>query len=178
MKGYILSYRVQTNSGVISGDDNQHYTFSGADWAASEPPHSGMRVDFSTRGSVATDIYKAIETVQPLASQGAGVGEGSRSKTTAALLAFFLGGLGVHKFYLGRVGPGLTHLVLWFLSIASLDASMDPEVPPSEVATYIGMFFFLGIPNGIIVLIEFVIYLSKSRDQFERDYVIGKKGWF
>lgn len=33
------------------------------------------------------------------------------NKTTAALLALFLGGLGLHKFYLGRTGMGLICLV-------------------------------------------------------------------
>jgi TM2 domain-containing membrane protein YozV/ribosomal protein L40E len=38
------------------------------------------------------------------------------NKTTAALLALFLGGLGMHKFYLGRTGMGLIYLVFcWTL---------------------------------------------------------------
>ena len=31
MKGHTLDFSVQTNSGIISGDDNQRYTFHGAD---------------------------------------------------------------------------------------------------------------------------------------------------
>jgi TM2 domain-containing membrane protein YozV len=38
-----------------------------------------------------------------------------KSKTTAALLAFFLGGLGVHRFYLGAWGFGLLYLALLFV---------------------------------------------------------------
>lgn len=34
-----------------------------------------------------------------------------RSKTTAALLALFLGGFGFHKFYLGRGGQGFLYLL-------------------------------------------------------------------
>ena len=34
-----------------------------------------------------------------------------RDKTTAAVFAFVLGGLGGHKFYLGQVGAGLMYLV-------------------------------------------------------------------
>jgi TM2 domain-containing membrane protein YozV len=40
---------------------------------------------------------------QPVAPQ--------KSKVAAFLLAFFLGGLGVHQFYLGNVGWGVAHLL-------------------------------------------------------------------
>lgn len=35
-----------------------------------------------------------------------------KNKTTAALLCFFLGCLGVHRFYVGKVGTG----ILWLLT--------------------------------------------------------------
>ncbi|MEL6628843.1 MAG: TM2 domain-containing protein, partial [Bacteroidota bacterium] len=34
-----------------------------------------------------------------------------KSKTTAYLLWFFLGGLGIHKFYLGKAGAGILYLL-------------------------------------------------------------------
>ncbi len=36
---------------------------------------------------------------------------GSKNRISAALLAFFLGGIGVHKFYLGKVGQGFLYLI-------------------------------------------------------------------
>lgn len=35
-----------------------------------------------------------------------------KSKVQAALLAFFLGALGVHRFYVGKVGSGVAMLVI------------------------------------------------------------------
>lgn len=44
-----------------------------------------------------------------------------RKKSTAALLAFFLGNLGAHKFYLNRTGMGVLYLfTIGFLGIGSL----------------------------------------------------------
>lgn len=35
----------------------------------------------------------------------------SKSKTVAALLCFFLGGLGIHRFYTGHIGLGILYLL-------------------------------------------------------------------
>ncbi len=42
-----------------------------------------------------------------------------RSRTLAAVLAFFLGGFGVHNFYLGRSGRGLAQLFLGTFGLLS-----------------------------------------------------------
>lgn len=60
---------------------------------------------------------------------------------TAALLAFFLGGLGAHKFYLGKVGQGFLYLI----------------------------FCWTFIP-AIVAFIEFFIYLYTSDEDFARKY--------
>lgn len=36
-----------------------------------------------------------------------------KSKTVAALLCFFFGGFGIHRFYVGKIGTG----ILWFLTL-------------------------------------------------------------
>ena len=65
----------------------------------------------------------------------------SRNKMTAALLAIFLGGLGVHKFYLGQGGMGIVYIV----------------------------FCWTFIP-AIIGFIEGVIYLSMTDEAFNSKY--------
>jgi TM2 domain-containing membrane protein YozV len=51
----------------------------------------------------------ADENVTPAAPAPAGVS--SKSKITALLLCIFLGGLGVHRFYVGKVGTGIVWLL-------------------------------------------------------------------
>ena len=35
----------------------------------------------------------------------------NKSKVVAALLCFFLGGLGIHRFYVGKIGSGILMLL-------------------------------------------------------------------
>jgi TM2 domain-containing membrane protein YozV len=48
-----------------------------------------------------------------------------RNRTTAALLAFFLGGIGGHKFYLGRSVQGLLYLVFCWTFIPAVIAFIE-----------------------------------------------------
>jgi len=49
-----------------------------------------------------------------------------RKRTTAALLAFFLGIIGIHRFYLGQVGLGLLYLLFcWVFFIPALIGIID-----------------------------------------------------
>ena len=165
MKGYILDYTVQTNSGIISGDDNQRYNFRGADWREAEPPRRGMRVDFAGVGDAATEIYAEIGS-----GRAAGYGGGGRhyyggaapayakSKIVAGLLAIFLGWLGIHKFYLGYTGPGIILLLCGTIGWIT--------------------FGILPVIVSIIGLIEGIIYLTKLDDQFDQEYVVQRKSWF
>lgn len=66
----------------------------------------------------------------------------SKSKTVAGLLAIFLGGLGVHKFYLGKTGLGILYLV----------------------------FCWTWIPE-VVGIIEGIIYLCSSDESFYYKYV-------
>lgn len=83
------------------------------------------------------------------------VRQASGSKMAAGLCGIFLGALGIHKFILGLVTPGVIMLLVSLLTCG------------------IG-----AIPMGIIGLIEGIIYLSKSDEEFYETYVVGKKGWF
>ena len=49
----------------------------------------------------------------------------SKSRTVAVLLALFLGGFGVHKFYLGKVGIGLVYLVFFWTVVPAVVAFVE-----------------------------------------------------
>ena len=61
MKGTILDFSIQTNSGIISGDDQNRYTFLGNEWKDSSAPQRGTKVDFDlNEQGQATGVYKAL----------------------------------------------------------------------------------------------------------------------
>ncbi|NJL98218.1 MAG: NINE protein [Synechococcaceae cyanobacterium RM1_1_27] len=48
-----------------------------------------------------------------------------RNKLVAALLAFFLGGFGIHKFYLGEGGAGILYLLFFWTFIPGILGVID-----------------------------------------------------
>jgi TM2 domain-containing membrane protein YozV/ribosomal protein S27E len=79
----------------------------------------------------------------------------SSTKMTAGLLALLLGGFGVHKFYLGMSSAGTIMLLVTLLTC-----------------------FFGSIAIGPIALIEGILYLTKSDEEFYQTYMVEKKEWF
>ena len=61
MKGTILDFSIQTNTGIISGDDQNRYTFIGNEWKDSSSPQRGTKVDFDLNATgQAIGVYKAL----------------------------------------------------------------------------------------------------------------------
>lgn len=64
-----------------------------------------------------------------------------KNRVAAAVLAILLGGIGVHKFYLGKIGWGIVYL----------------------------LFCWTGIP-ALVGLVEGIIYLTMTDSQFAQKY--------
>ena len=84
-------------------------------------------------------------------------------KVVAGICAILLGGLGVHKFILGYTNEGVIMLVISVLGIA-LSCFVIP--------------IFGSIAISTIGLIEGIIYLTKTDEDFYQTYQVNKKGWF
>ncbi|WP_410087564.1 NINE protein [Barnesiella intestinihominis] len=65
-----------------------------------------------------------------------------KNRITAALLALVLGGIGVHRFYLGKIASGVLYLLFCWL-------------------------FFIP---AIIAFIEFIVLICMSDEEFDRRY--------
>lgn len=48
-----------------------------------------------------------------------------KNRVVAILLAFFLGGIGIHKFYLGQTGWGIVYLLFCWTLIPSIAAFIE-----------------------------------------------------
>ena len=64
-----------------------------------------------------------------------GPGMSNKSKVTAAILAFFLGGFGIHNFYLGKTGRGVAQLLItiFVLFIGPLISSVWAIVEGAQI---------------------------------------------
>lgn len=102
---------------------------------------------------------------QPYNPNSGGTVPGADKKIAAGLCGILLGGFGVHKFILGYQNEGIIMLsaqvVSWVIAIATC-----------------GIGAFLPMIVGIIGLIEGIIYLTKSDEDFVQTYVTNKKPWF
>ena len=85
-------------------------------------------------------------------------------KVAAGVCGILLGGLGIHKFILGFNTAGIIMLVVWILGFVT---GMCLFVP-----------LLASMAMGIIGLVEGIIYLTKSDEDFYRTYAIEKREWF
>ncbi len=76
-------------------------------------------------------------------------------KIAAGICGILLGWLGIHKFILGMSGPGLVMLLVSLLTCGAAWPVMH-----------------------IIGIIEGIIYLTKTDEQFYQTYMVEKKAWF
>ena len=81
--------------------------------------------------------------------------EVSNKKLAAGLLGIFLGSFGLHKFVLGYTKAGLIMLLVTVLTCG-----------------------VAGFVMGLIGVIEGIIYLTQTPQEFKATYLEGRKEWF
>jgi TM2 domain-containing membrane protein YozV len=100
--------------------------------------------------------------VTPYATPGANVppyNPNDSKRIAAGILGILLGGLGIHKFILGYNTAGVIMLVV------------------TLVLTPLTCGFGWAVMH-VIGLVEGILYLTKSDEEFYRTYVAQKRDWF
>ena len=78
-----------------------------------------------------------------------------KSKITAALLALFLGGLGLHAFYLNRTGKGILYCAMNIIG---------------WLTSFTGIGFFILAVLGIMCIFDFFILVTKDDKKFNEEF--------
>jgi TM2 domain-containing membrane protein YozV len=76
---------------------------------------------------------------------------GAEKKIVAGICGILLGTFGVHKFILGYTKEGIIMLILGFVTCGLI---------------------------GVVGLVEGIIYLTKSDEEFVATYITNQKTWF
>lgn len=100
---------------------------------------------------LADDAKEAAKEFSDNAKEAFSNATGENKKMIAGILAILIGSLGIHKFILGYNKEGIIHIIATFVTC--------------------------GI-GGIIGLIEGIIYLTKTDEEFYNTYQVGRKPWF
>lgn len=103
-----------------------------------------------------------VSGYQPMQSVNQGSGAmtdwkalGADKKVLAGVLGIVVGAFGIHKFVLGYTTEGVIMLLITVLSCG-----------------------ILAIIPSVIGIVEGIMYLTKSDEEFVRTYLQAKKGWF
>ena len=72
-------------------------------------------------------------------------------RVMCGILAILLGALAIHKFIMGKTSTGIIQIVVSFATCGA---------------------------GGLIGLIEGIMYLTKTDEQFYNEYIAGGKNWF
>ena len=97
--------------------------------------------------------------MQVVDDNGNSVPNQESKRIVAGIIAILIGSLGIHKFILGYTKEGIIILICTFIL----------GIITCGIAAW---------AVGIITLVEGIIYLVKSDEDFVQTYQINKKGWF
>lgn len=160
MQGVILDYNIQTNSGVISGNDGKRYSFSNLEWRSTTAmPQKNTTVDFeTTENHEAVNIYVLQNTQQNIVINNS-------STSAAAIVSLIFGLIGMFSSW-------------WLFGIPSVIAVISGHIARSNIKIskgrldgaglalaglilgYIVICFYLLIIIGVVAALSIPQYLS------------------
>lgn len=168
MKGNILDFSIQTNTGIISGDDQNRYNFTGAEWRGQRPPTRGDRVDFDVDNTGnAIQIFTALghsNPVQNLSSQLDKLSDQNKAEEQFNMLDWFVKCLKNYVTFDGRA----RRKEFWFFMLVSFILGIIVQIIDAILGTD-------KILNGVLNLALFLPSLAVGA---RRLHDTGRSGWW
>ena len=127
--------------------------------------HSQNPANYQTCTNCGTMLPISPMPMQPAGGYQAQKLPGADKKIAAGICGIVLGGLGIHKFVLGYQQEGIIMLSVYLVSFILAIVTCGIATPLIFITTVIG-------------IIEGIIYLTKSDEEFVQTYVLNKKAWF
>ena len=136
MKGKILGFDPDTNTGAISGHDGNRYEFVRLDWHGSGAPVRGAVVDFVPEGAHARQVYATLARHAP-------------AEGDTALIVYIL--------YLVGLAVGVTAIV--GVVMAYVNRADAPEWVQTHYRFQIRT-FWIGLLYALISLVTMIIVVG------------------
>lgn len=171
MKGTILDFSVQTNTGIITGDDENRYNFEGAEWRGQSAPVRGQQVDFDINPEGhAIQIYNAVgahnlnSTVQNLSDQLDKISDQNKAEEQFNMIDWFVKGLKNYTNFTGRA----RRKEYWFFILSQFIILVVLQILDNLIGTnYI--FYAIGV---------LALFLPSIAVTVRRLHDTGRSGWW
>ena len=180
MKGNVIGFDADTNTGAISGHDGNRYDFATLDWHGQSRPRHGDIVDFQPDGQRATQIY-LLEPEYVAASFGqfyfSPYGRISRSQLWLRWVLPYTGIVVVFRVFQAIAGKASTagiaiSIILGIFSLVAFWPSIAVQIKRihdrNKSGWYILIYFIPAILFGISLLIwlgaVFLVAIDAGKD--------------
>lgn len=169
MKGAILDFSIQHNAGVITGDDQNRYNFTGSEWRGQRPPARGDKVDFAINAAgQATDVYIALSNtnnpIQNISTQLDKISNQDQSEENFNLIDWFVKGLKNYANFKGRA----RRKEYWFFVLSQFIVILIAIVLDS---------ILFDSPSLFYTITTLGLFIPSLAVAVRRMHDIGKSGW-
>lgn len=168
MKGQVLDFSIQSNSGIILGEDHTRYNFSGSEWRDAKAPVRGDHVDFVSDGAGnAVQVYRALQQSNPISSltdQLDKISDQNKSEEQFTIIDWTVKVLKNYANFTGRA----RRKEYWFYTLALIIALIIVSVVDR----------ILGTDPLLYLIVALGTFVPSLAVGVRRLHDIGRSGWW
>lgn len=168
MKGSILDFSIQTNTGIISGDDQNRYNFTGAEWRGQRPPARGDRVDFDVDNTgSAIQIFTALghsNPVQNISNQLDKLSDQNKAEEQFNMIDWFVKCLKNYATFTGRA----RRKEYWYFALVQFIILIVAQIIDA----------ILGTEFVFYAIVALALFIPSLAAAVRRLHDTGRSGWW